>query len=164
VLTEAAINGDTDHLIGLKENVIIGKLIPAGTGFRVRKGLPGERIETDKRGYRLNEDIRLEDEELAEADEFEELLVKGGVPEAETEDDGAELAPAATAAEGPEAELDAEEADAGEDANDDEEEEEGELALDDELDEHPIELEDDEVEEDDEDEDDEDEDEGDDES
>ncbi|MCL2587614.1 MAG: DNA-directed RNA polymerase subunit beta' [Firmicutes bacterium] len=34
VLTEAAIRGKTDHLIGLKENVIIGKLIPAGTGLR----------------------------------------------------------------------------------------------------------------------------------
>ena len=32
VLTEAAINGRSDHLRGLKENVIIGKLIPAGTG------------------------------------------------------------------------------------------------------------------------------------
>jgi DNA-directed RNA polymerase subunit beta' len=32
VLTEAAINGAKDHLVGLKENVIIGKLIPAGTG------------------------------------------------------------------------------------------------------------------------------------
>jgi DNA-directed RNA polymerase subunit beta' len=36
VLTEAAIKGDTDHLIGLKENVIIGKLIPAGTGMHPR--------------------------------------------------------------------------------------------------------------------------------
>jgi DNA-directed RNA polymerase subunit beta' len=34
VLTEAAIKGKVDHLIGLKENVIIGKLIPAGTGLR----------------------------------------------------------------------------------------------------------------------------------
>ena len=34
VLTEAAIKGKEDHLIGLKENVIIGKLIPAGTGMR----------------------------------------------------------------------------------------------------------------------------------
>ena len=33
VLTEAAIKGKIDHLIGLKENVIIGKLIPAGTGY-----------------------------------------------------------------------------------------------------------------------------------
>ena len=32
VLTEAAIHGRSDHLRGLKENVIIGKLIPAGTG------------------------------------------------------------------------------------------------------------------------------------
>ena len=34
VLTEAAIKGKTDELIGLKENVIIGKLIPAGTGMK----------------------------------------------------------------------------------------------------------------------------------
>ena len=34
VLTEAAICGKTDHLIGLKENVLIGKLIPAGTGMK----------------------------------------------------------------------------------------------------------------------------------
>ena len=33
VLTDAAIKGKVDHLIGLKENVIIGKLIPAGTGI-----------------------------------------------------------------------------------------------------------------------------------
>ena len=33
VLTEAAIKGKVDHLLGLKENVIIGKLIPAGTGL-----------------------------------------------------------------------------------------------------------------------------------
>jgi DNA-directed RNA polymerase subunit beta' len=33
VLTEAAINGRQDHLLGLKENVIIGHLIPAGTGL-----------------------------------------------------------------------------------------------------------------------------------
>ena len=34
VLTDAAIRGKVDHLIGLKENVIIGKLIPAGTGMK----------------------------------------------------------------------------------------------------------------------------------
>lgn len=34
VLTEAAIKGKIDPLIGLKENVIIGKLIPAGTGMK----------------------------------------------------------------------------------------------------------------------------------
>ncbi|HEX9036034.1 MAG TPA: DNA-directed RNA polymerase subunit beta' [Ktedonobacterales bacterium] len=37
VLTEAAISGATDHLRGLKENVIIGKLIPAGTGLELRR-------------------------------------------------------------------------------------------------------------------------------
>ncbi|HEU0026216.1 MAG TPA: DNA-directed RNA polymerase subunit beta' [Ktedonobacterales bacterium] len=39
VLTEAAISGATDHLRGLKENVIIGKLIPAGTGLEQRREL-----------------------------------------------------------------------------------------------------------------------------
>ena len=33
VLTEAAVCGTTDHLRGLKENVIVGRLIPAGTGM-----------------------------------------------------------------------------------------------------------------------------------
>jgi DNA-directed RNA polymerase subunit beta' len=37
VLTEAAINGRVDQLRGLKENVIIGKLIPAGSGFNIEK-------------------------------------------------------------------------------------------------------------------------------
>ncbi len=37
VLTEAAVRGAVDRLIGLKENVIIGRLIPAGTGFRARQ-------------------------------------------------------------------------------------------------------------------------------
>ena len=35
VLTEAAIKGKRDPLLGLKENVIIGKLIPAGTGMQM---------------------------------------------------------------------------------------------------------------------------------
>ena len=34
ILTEAAVKGKTDYLHGLKENVIIGKLIPAGTGAK----------------------------------------------------------------------------------------------------------------------------------
>ncbi len=34
VLTEAATKGKTDHLLGLKENVIIGKLLPSGTGMK----------------------------------------------------------------------------------------------------------------------------------
>ena len=33
MLTEASINGAVDHLRGLKENVIVGRLIPAGTGM-----------------------------------------------------------------------------------------------------------------------------------
>ena len=39
VLTEAAIKGSKDNLIGLKENVIIGKLIPAGTGLKRYKAI-----------------------------------------------------------------------------------------------------------------------------
>ena len=39
VLTEAAIKGTVDPLIGLKENVILGKLIPAGTGLKRYKGI-----------------------------------------------------------------------------------------------------------------------------
>ena len=35
ILAEAAISGQVDHLYGLKENVIVGKLIPAGTGIKV---------------------------------------------------------------------------------------------------------------------------------
>ena len=39
VLTEAAIKGKVDSLIGLKENVIIGKLIPAGTGMQAYRNV-----------------------------------------------------------------------------------------------------------------------------
>ncbi len=42
VLTEAAIEGKTDGLFGLKENVIIGKLIPAGTGMPVYREITTE--------------------------------------------------------------------------------------------------------------------------
>jgi DNA-directed RNA polymerase subunit beta' len=48
VLTEAAITGSTDHLRGLKENVIIGKLIPAGTGLEQR-----ERLREKQRAERI---------------------------------------------------------------------------------------------------------------
>ena len=37
VLTEAALAGKSDHLVGLKENVILGHLVPAGTGFRMHQ-------------------------------------------------------------------------------------------------------------------------------
>ena len=45
VLTEAAIKGKEDHLIGLKENVIIGKLIPAGTGMKRYKNIAVEKVQ-----------------------------------------------------------------------------------------------------------------------
>ena len=60
VLTEAAINGKVDKLIGLKENVLIGKLIPAGTGMK------------RYRSIKLNTDVEEEDDiDLAE-DDFNE--------------------------------------------------------------------------------------------
>ena len=43
VLTEAAICGKVDNLCGLKENVIIGKLIPAGTGLSCYRGIEVKR-------------------------------------------------------------------------------------------------------------------------
>ncbi len=45
VLTEAAIKGKVDHLLGLKENVIIGKLIPAGTGMERYRNIQIEKSE-----------------------------------------------------------------------------------------------------------------------
>jgi DNA-directed RNA polymerase subunit beta' len=45
VLAQAAIEGKVDGLYGLKENVIIGKLIPAGTGYRRRRGGDGTDLE-----------------------------------------------------------------------------------------------------------------------
>ncbi len=46
VLTDAAIKGKVDHLTGLKENVIIGKLIPAGSGLTVYRDFETEKDET----------------------------------------------------------------------------------------------------------------------
>ena len=50
VLTDAAVNGKSDELRGLKENVIVGRLIPAGTGFayhqdRINRRKQGESVE-----------------------------------------------------------------------------------------------------------------------
>jgi DNA-directed RNA polymerase subunit beta' len=42
VLTEAAIKGKVDHLVGLKENVIIGKLVPAGSGLALYRSFENE--------------------------------------------------------------------------------------------------------------------------
>ena len=44
VLTDAAIRGKKDHLLGLKENVIIGKIIPAGTGMARYRNLEPQAI------------------------------------------------------------------------------------------------------------------------
>ena len=61
VLTEAAIKGKVDPLIGLKENVIIGKLIPAGTGMRKYRDV---KLDTE---LEMDDEITLEDfEELTE--------------------------------------------------------------------------------------------------
>ena len=57
VLTEAAIKGKEDHLIGLKENVLIGKLIPAGTGMRRYKDIA---INTEDVVQEENEDITID--------------------------------------------------------------------------------------------------------
>ncbi len=48
VLTEAAIKGKVDHLLGLKENVIIGKLIPAGSGMNQYRALDEIEDETEE--------------------------------------------------------------------------------------------------------------------
>ena len=67
VLTEAAIKGKVDHLVGLKENVIIGKLIPAGTGLKRYRDI---QLDTG-----MPEEIPAESEETAKAlPEDEELL------------------------------------------------------------------------------------------
>ena len=47
VLTDAAIKGKTDELLGLKENVIIGKLIPAGTGMQRYRKIESELVEPE---------------------------------------------------------------------------------------------------------------------
>ena len=46
VLTDAAIRGKNDPLVGLKENVIIGKIIPAGTGMKKYRDIQPEEVGT----------------------------------------------------------------------------------------------------------------------
>ena len=69
VLTEAAIKGKVDRLVGLKENVIIGKLIPAGTGMKRYRDV---KLSTD---YKLSDTIDFSDdfEDTEVIDEIEEL-------------------------------------------------------------------------------------------
>ena len=83
VLTEAAIKGKIDNLIGLKENVIIGKLIPVGTGMKRYRStrLNTDEVETisfDEGNMEdeisFEEDIKSEETEDMEVfDEFEEI-------------------------------------------------------------------------------------------
>ena len=71
VLTEAAIKGKVDPLIGLKENVIIGKLIPVGTGMRKYRDV---NLDT---GAEKEDETDLED--LENLDDFSDLAVIDGV-------------------------------------------------------------------------------------
>lgn len=67
VLTEAAIEGKSDWLRGLKENVIIGRLIPAGTGFNAyEEGLVDEISPYEISGYTLADSLYGDDGELAD--------------------------------------------------------------------------------------------------
>ena len=80
VLTEAAIKGKVDHLLGLKENVIIGKLIPAGSGLAAYRKLDEIEDEVHDEGrFRevavMADDLKDDEEPVltaAESDEIEE--------------------------------------------------------------------------------------------
>ncbi len=79
VLTEAAINGKVDHLIGLKENVIIGKPIPAGTGMKRYRTV---KLNTDPEE---TEEIDIDDNsEISVSEDFDMIET---VPMAEEETD-----------------------------------------------------------------------------
>nr|WP_188368459.1 DNA-directed RNA polymerase subunit beta' [Enterococcus alcedinis] len=69
VLTDAAIRGKKDHLLGLKENVIIGKIIPAGTGMpRYRNMEPKEVTVASKNVYSISDiEAQMAAEDAAEA-------------------------------------------------------------------------------------------------
>jgi DNA-directed RNA polymerase subunit beta' len=64
VLTEAAIEGKSDHLFGLKENIIIGKLIPAGTGMDRYRAFDMDAPEAEKLTF-WSSDTDQETEDLA---------------------------------------------------------------------------------------------------
>lgn len=77
VLTEAAIKGKVDRLIGLKENVIIGKHIPAGTGMKKYRDV---RLDTDD----MDEFLFADDDEFM-IDDFDEEPIPGQKPEVDDE-------------------------------------------------------------------------------
>ena len=89
VLTEAAIKGKIDPLIGLKENVIIGKLIPAGTGMKRYRSIHldsdiDENAELDVDDL-MGEDIFTEEDvEINETDLDSDNDVTDGIPVEET--------------------------------------------------------------------------------
>ncbi len=77
VLTEAAIKGKVDPLIGLKENVIIGKLIPAGTGMKRYRNVKldtgaEEEFDLEEESISIEEDMDAAIGETAEAVEMED--------------------------------------------------------------------------------------------
>ena len=77
VLTDAAIKGKVDHLIGLKENVIIGKLVPAGTGMKCYSDVEIQSVNgPDDEGPAptTHEEEREEDFQPEEEDLFQEDL------------------------------------------------------------------------------------------
>ncbi|RGM72527.1 DNA-directed RNA polymerase subunit beta' [Agathobacter rectalis] len=79
VLTEAAIKGKVDPLIGMKENVIIGKLIPAGTGMKIYRNI---KLDSD-----VNDDDTLDFDDDDFADFAEEEAVGVNDTEAESVDE-----------------------------------------------------------------------------
>ena len=70
VLTEAAIKGKIDPLIGMKENVIIGKLIPAGTGMKRYRNV---HLNTEYMQDETEDDDILFDDDLMDYDDVEEI-------------------------------------------------------------------------------------------
>ncbi len=88
VLTEAAIKGKVDHLLGLKENVIIGKLIPAGSGLAAYRKLDEIEEEVHDEG-RFREVTVLADDLKAEEDE--PVLTEEEAYAAGDEEDGDEV-------------------------------------------------------------------------
>lgn len=77
VLTDAAIKGKTDTLSGLKENVIIGKLIPAGTGLDIYKNIEVEYGEKAKETHDWIENMTIVDEEKEDVSkiDFDSVVV-----------------------------------------------------------------------------------------
>ncbi|QLB12321.1 DNA-directed RNA polymerase subunit beta' [Bisgaardia hudsonensis] len=65
VLTEAAVAGKRDELRGLKENVIVGRLIPAGTGFAYHQNRQKNRAAGIVEPESLVKDVKISDEEIA---------------------------------------------------------------------------------------------------